>query len=272
MNYYYQDSHCTLWLGDNREVLEAVDTSGVDLLLTDPPYGIGWGTDYTKLHCNKPGKQRLKKYDFNANTWKPIENDAQPFDPTPWLGYPQVILWGGHHYRSRLPQSGRWLVWDKRHQSGKSVLAHGDMAWMKGGAGSVWIFSHTWVGVSRQGEENRAPALHPTQKPVALMRWCMTHAGSTRKAPRPGIDTILDPYAGSGTTLVAARQLGKCAIGIEIEEQYAETAAKRLERTDTLTQLPLHLSDPQPQALFPHAKEGDERGIPIGTTQSPLPV
>jgi DNA modification methylase len=78
------------------------------------------------------------------------------------------------------------------------------------------MFRHRWQGMVRDSE--RAESYHPTQKPVALMLWVLG------KCP-PGI--ILDPFMGSGTTLVAAKSLNRRAIGIEIEERYCEIAARR---------------------------------------------
>jgi DNA modification methylase len=110
---------------------------------------------------------------------------------------------------------GTWLVWDKRHPNGTAFLADAEVAWMSGGHG-VYIFSKTWQGCIRS-----EPAEHPTQKPIALMAWCI------EKARVAGV--ILDPYMGSGTTLVAAYQAGRQAIGIDIEERYCEIAARRIE-------------------------------------------
>lgn len=234
MEPFYQDDHTTLYLGDCREIVPQLDVR-VDLLLSDPPYGIGWDPDLSLKHCNQASRSLHHKAASwgHVNRWPRLLGDEQPFDPTPWLGYRHVILWGFNHFARHLPP-GRLLVWDKTHKSGKSVLAHGECAWMKGGHG-VWIHRQTWVGLYRQGEENGTRGVHPCQKPLSLMRWCLTTAGKTGARPRQGIDTVLDPYCGSGTTLVAAKQLGKRAIGVEIVEAYAETTARRLEQTEVMT-------------------------------------
>lgn len=78
---------------------------------------------------------------------------------------------------------------------------------------------------------------HPTQKPLAVMMWCLNQF--------PNAHTILDPFMGSGTTLVAAKQLGRRCVGIEIEEKYAEIAAKRLEQE----MLPFTDPLPEPEQL-----------------------
>jgi hypothetical protein len=137
------------------------------------------------------------------------------FDPSFLLSYPAVVLWGFHHYPERL-SPGSVLVWLKRYDSGfGSFLSDADLAWMKGGEG-VYCFRD----ISLQGESKAK--YHPTQKPVPLMRWCIEMVGSPQ--------TILDPFMGSGTTLVAAKQLGRKAIGIELSEEYCRLAVQRLQQ------------------------------------------
>jgi site-specific DNA-methyltransferase (adenine-specific) len=201
---YYEDDGCTIYHGDCHAVTRDLDLSTVGSVVSDPPYGVKWVTDYRRFNgwASGRGYEHL-----------PVANDDKPFDPSPWLSFPQVILWGAHCYSDGLPR-GRWLIWDKRFASGKAFLADGEAAWMKGGFG-VYIYSQVF-----QGEPRRGKFFHPTQKPVELMLWCL------KKCKRPSV--VLDPFMGSGTTLVAARLLGCRAIGIEIEEKYCEVAAGRL--------------------------------------------
>lgn len=221
MTPYYQDDLTVLYHADWRDVLPSLNAK-IDMLLTDPPYGLDWDTDYRKINTGENQKDAR-----HANTWPQIHGDKEPFDPSPWLRYRHVIIWGANHFAARLPV-GRLLIWDKRHASGRSVLSHGEVAWMKGGHG-VWIYAETCVGFNRTERVQ-----HPTQKAQGLMRWCMTQAGSTWRRDRVNINRVLDPFCGSGTTLVAAKELGKQAIGIEIEERYCETAANRLRAAETL--------------------------------------
>lgn len=206
MKPYYVDESVTLYHGDALKILPEIDTSNVDAVVTDPPYGIDFDTDYTRFTSG---------FGTPRNTHKPIQGDSRPFDPSPFLSYKRVVMWGGNCFSERLPL-GTWLVWDKRFDNGTAFLADAEVAWMKGGHG-VYIKAQTWQGCVRS-----EPVQHPTQKPVALMEWCIEKC----KTPPGGM--VLDPYAGSGTTLVAAKLTGRRAIGIEIEERYCAIAAERL--------------------------------------------
>lgn len=117
-----------------------------------------------------------------------------------------------------LPETSGWLVWDKRCGRMQNDQADAELAWTNFIKG-VRVFAHEWNGFRRDSELQEH--YHPTQKPVALLRWCLEH----RWTPA---GTVLDPFMGSGTTLRAAKDLGRKAIGIEIDEEYCEIAVKRL--------------------------------------------
>ena len=218
MKPYYDDGQIAIYHGDCREILptlEPVDL--VDLVLTDPPWGGSFNTDSTRF---SGGKDREKKYGLGRADWGPIIGDDQPFDPEIFLDYPRVCLWGANHFASKLPV-GTWLVWLKRaDQMLGQFLSDCELAWMKGGYG-VYMHRKQFPPPSRMSE-NYGRVAHPTQKPLSLMKWCIERT----KCPESGL--ILDPFMGSGTTLRAAKDLGRRAIGIEIEERYCEVAVKRL--------------------------------------------
>ena len=202
---YYSHAGITIYHGDCREILPELDP--VDLVLTDPPYGMEWDGRVTRGPRGTGKKGPTKNYGTS------IKGDDEPFDPGPWLDFPHVIFWGFQHFAAGLPV-GTTLVWIKRYDSGfGSFLSDADLAWMKGGHGV-----YCKRDVSLQGES--AHRLHPTQKPIPIMKWCIEKSKSE--------GTICDPYMGSGTTIRAAKDLGRKAIGIEIEEKYYEIAAKRL--------------------------------------------
>lgn len=202
---YYQATGVTLYHADCRELLGSLGTFG--LVLTDPPYGIG----YVNGCKNIPYRTKFSGVR--------VIGDNEPFDPTALMGLAEKhILWGANHYANKLPNSAGWLVWDKRCNTGSNAQSDCEFAWTDL-LGSARIFYHVWDGFRRQTERN-VPRVHPTQKPVALMGWCLTLA----KNPV----SVIDPYVGSGTTLVACKQAGIPAVGIEIDERYCEIAAMRL--------------------------------------------
>lgn len=169
--------------------------------VTDPPYGIGWDTDYTRFTS---GDRNTKvKYD-------PIRSDDKPFDPSSFLNFDSVVLWGANFYADKLPV-GSWLIWDKREDNGTAWLADAEVAWMKGGKG-VYICPHT--GPIREGR-----GLHPTQKRVDVVAWCIEKSKA--------LQVIFDPFSGSGTTLIACENLGRRCRAVEIAPGYVAVALER---------------------------------------------
>ncbi len=210
MKPYYEQDGITIYHGDCREVLPGV-WFGVDLLLADPPYGIS---------AVSRGRTFGTSNACATNEYIPVHGDDEPFDPAALLAIPaKSILWGANHYSKHLPSASCWLTWDKRDGTKSNPMADCELAWTNLG-GPARLFSHRWMGMIRDSERERR--MHPTQKPEALMRWCIAQA-----ALRPN-SLIVDPYMGSGPVLSAAKSGGHRAIGIEIEERYCEIAAKRL--------------------------------------------
>lgn len=195
-----------LILGDCLEVMPLIGR--VDAVVTDPPYGIAYA------HGGGGGK--LARSTTLAHM--PIIGDDAPFDPSPWIGQP-AILWGGNHFADKLPPTQSWLTWDKRCADYSNDQADCEMAWTNLGF-PARMFRHVWNGMLR-GSESKVARVHPTQKPVALMEWCLGFL--------PNAKTILDPFMGSGTTLVACQRLGRQGIGIELDPDYFAIACKRVD-------------------------------------------
>jgi site-specific DNA-methyltransferase (adenine-specific) len=211
-----------LWFGDCLSILPTLGK--VDAIVADPPYGMKWNTDSTRFTANQH-----KRGDGRAD-WGEIASDDQPFDPSPWLGFPKVILFGANHYAAKLPV-GTTLVWLKKadHLFG-TFLSDAEIGWMKGGHG-VYVFRKQFPPPCRM-KEGGGKVAHPSQKPIALMRWCIE-----RLKLNPGA-TILDPYMGSGSTGVAAVELGFDFIGIESDPIHFATAQRRLaSHTPTLFEM-----------------------------------
>ena len=207
----------TLYLGDCMDILPTLPK--VDAVITDPPYGM----DY------RP--EKWKKYSGEKSDWMPIYGDDNKFNPAPFLDFDNVILWGFNYYSDLLPV-GALLIWDKRcNESGDKMYgASIESAWMKNQSGTrIKRLLHGGVVNADSANGNNEKRLHPTQKPIALMAWCINLVGNP--------ETILDPFMGSGTTGLAAIQMGRKFIGIEREPKYFEIACKRIEQAVAQPQL-----------------------------------
>ena len=211
-----QIGSCTLYRGDAYTIVPTLQ--GVHALITDPPYGIkfDWlNASRTRATHASNGLCRPIPVRWHAN----IAGDEMPFDPAPWLAYPQVIFWGAQHFAAQLPNSPAWLIWDKR--DGRTPDDYGDceLAWTNLG-GVTRLHYQLWRGLIRAGEENlvHGPKLHPAQKPVKLMRWCIQKTTGL----------VLDPFAGSCTTALGCLELGRPCIAIEIDPVYWERGCERL--------------------------------------------
>ncbi len=222
MKPYYQDKYATIYHGNCLELLP--DMPKVDLVLTDPQYQLANGKKATTMNATaKRGKNYLKGTTIISKDWGKSIGDDKPFNPLPFLEIStKVILWGAIHYSSLLPNSTSWLIWDKRDGVTSDDNADCEMAWSNIG-GPARIHRQLWKGICRAGQENIAiqgGKYHTFQKPVNLMMWCIELSKTT------GI--ILDPFGGSCTTAVAAKQLNRKCIIIEIKEKFCEIGAKRL--------------------------------------------
>ena len=208
---YYEAGGITIYHADCRQILPMLGR--FDLLMADPPYG---EKQACRMHnesgrVNGQGSRRVAKRTYEASEW-----DAQPVEE--WVMQlarsicQKQIIFGGNYYT--LPPCKGPLVWDK--ENGETQFGDGEMAWNNLGI-PMRIKRHLWNGMARKGLE---PRHHPTQKPLEVIQWAIQLAGDVK--------TILDPWAGSGTTGHAAKNLGKRAVLIEREERYCEIAARRL--------------------------------------------
>ena len=215
---YFRDEAVAIYHADCRDILPLIPK--VDLVLTDPPWGNKTATNAQRF-SRTPSPWWTNVDSSKVRAHDVVAGDDAEFDPRPWIGQP-AILWGANHFTRHLPHSGGWLIWDKRQGVEDLAekgwpLGEAELAWTNV-MGSTRVFRNLWVGLLRRHE--RGEFYHPTQKPLALMKWCLDF--------QPAAQTILDPFMGSGTTLRAAKDLGRYAIGIEIEEKYCEIAAKRM--------------------------------------------
>lgn len=216
MTPYYSEDGIIVYHGDCREILPSIDPATVDLVLTDPPYGITLETRRRRPSNTLNALSRRNRWDWERHDYPLVVGDNEPFDPSHLLRFSRVVLWGANNYADRLPPSRAWLVWNRKARSRNSPDA--ELAWSNL-PGTIQSFDYLWDGYRRDGEVGQH--LHPTQKPVSLMRWILD------RWTEPG-DLILDPYMGSGPVAQACKELGRRYIGIEIVEDYCEVAVDRL--------------------------------------------
>ena len=212
---YYADDLVTLWLGDCREEPEWLHA---DVLVTDPPYGRAWRQGDTATRRG----------------WRSDRHEGIVNDDDTGIRDAALAAWGasrpslifGDLLLSPPPGAKQVLIYDK----GTSAGFTGALGGFRRNAEAVYLMGSGWpsglggrsgllaTGASAGGNLTRRYG-HPHAKPVDVMETLIA-------ACPPG--TIADPFAGSGSTLVAARNLGRRAIGVEIDEAYCEKAARRL--------------------------------------------
>ena len=205
----------TLYLGDCREILPTLGK--VDAVVTDPPYGIGEAAGKAKTRTSgftsKIKNADSYRKDYGDDDWDNEPIGAATMDAVRAAGKWSVIF-GGNYYQ--LPATSCWLVWDKLN--GATDFADCELAWTNIPK-AVRRIQFLWNGALRGNKEKRGD--HPTQKPLAVMRWAI------QQIPSPS-QTILDPFMGSGTTGVAAVSLGREFIGIEQREIFFDAACRRI--------------------------------------------
>lgn len=187
---------CRLIQGDCLEVMPLLGK--VDAVVTDPPYGIGLG----KMQRGKWVSSSLGKSEW--------DNSCPDLSSLPDV---DKIIWGGNYFE--LPPSRGFLIWDKGAGFKGRDFAECELAWLSFDT-NARVFAHD--PLARGDYKGRK---HPTQKPIPLMKWCLGFV--------PDAETILDPFMGSGTTLVACAKLGRKGIGIELDPDYFDVACARVE-------------------------------------------
>lgn len=211
----------TLYLADCLEVLPTLGK--VDAVITDPPYGTR-GKDAESRHDSANGWRQYGILEWDK------ERPAKAVFDLILQAAPIQIIWGGNYFTDYLPPSQKWLSWDKG-QDGFS-LADFELAWTSEDKACRRL-NYARSLALKDGKQ------HPTQKPLAVMRWCIEQAGN--------VQTILDPFMGSGTTGVAAVEMGRAFTGIEREPKYFDIACRRIEQA--YKQRPLFEAEPQRQPI-----------------------
>lgn len=204
---YYSDESVTLYHGDCREITAWLEA---DVLVTDPPYGMAYESNRNRDKRNAKVGRGVASDESTA-----IRDEALRL----WGVRPALVF--GKWTQPRPAATKARLIWDKR------VQGTGDLSIPWGPADEeIYVLGSGFVG-QRGGNIIQAQMLmsndasrpdHPTPKPLPLMAHLIYKT----------VGTVADPFAGSGSTLVAAKQLRRKAIGVELEERYCEVTAKRL--------------------------------------------
>ena len=211
--------HCADCLG----FMKTLPDNSVDLILTDPPYGIDIGKmNFTNSIIGGVAKRNNYK---GISDWDKFTPSKEYFDEMIRVSKKQVIF-GGNYFADKLPPSGQWVVWDKRVEDKYSNdFADCELAWTSENKPSR-IIRFLWSGMMQGDMKNKEVRFHPTQKPLFVIKKIIDMFSEEN-------DTILDPFLGSGTTAIACKNLHRNFIGIEISEKYCKIARDRL-RQQTL--------------------------------------
>lgn len=200
-------------LGNCLKIIPDLDL--FDALVTDPPYGLNMtdrgfkgATGFRTSRRQKPIARRTYK-----GGWDNDRPTRHAFDLM-LNSAVYSIIFGGNYFTDLLPVSGHWLVWDKKNTM--PTFSDCELAWTNIDKKSVKLLTYEYNGLLGKREAR----VHPTQKPVEVMQWAI------QKARNP--KTVLDPYMGSGTTLVACERLGLNGTGIEIDKEFFDVACERV--------------------------------------------
>ena len=218
----------------SEDVYALVEGRKVDLVLTDPPYGmkcqsksgaIGGDKPFMQLACITSKKKVIPAKKYSQLIGDNSQNTARKHYLIARAITNKLIIWGGQYFADFLPINGGWLFWDK--ETGESNFSDGELAWCSYGK-RMRKYCHKWNGLIMKGSRtlNPIPRIHPTQKPVEL------HMKILEDFSQPG-DIILDCFGGSGTTLIACELTGRTCLMMEISPDYCDIIKKRYE---TLTE------------------------------------
>lgn len=214
---YYQDDFVTIYNCDSLTAMAALRPSHQKIIIvTDPPYGISVATD-----GNVGGNNLAEAKDYGEQKWDKEKLPRVYLEMMKYVSRHQIIF-GGNYYGEYLGNTKSYIVWDKDNSGN---FADCELAWTNYDR-AVRKIKHRWNGMLQQNMKEKEERFHPTQKPLPVMYEII------RDYTTPA-DLVVDPFMGSGTTLMAAKQLGRKAIGIEKELHWCEVAVKRLKSLQT---------------------------------------
>ncbi len=201
-----------------EDVDKLMNGQKADMVFTDPPYGLNIKGDNSKR-----GKETsLMKGGLNLMDFKDesTEYAIKAFNILKEYNINIEVWWGANYYCHSLPETGNWLVWDKRvEEKMTNTNSDAEVAWVKDGHQSVRLFRHLWNGLIK-ASENKEKRVHPTQKPIKLAEWCFNKYA-------PDSKLVLDLFLGSGSTLIACEKTNRVCYGMELSEKYCQVIVNR---------------------------------------------
>ena len=203
---------------DCMEAMRKMPDNAFDLAIVDPVYGdVTQGGYMTHNHGQRVGTGKANQKGYHNGLWNQGKTGDEYFSELLRVSRNQIV-WGGQYFTDDLPESQCWIVWDKLHPEGIG-FADCELAWTSFNQ-AARVFRFRWNGMLQQDMKNKEERIHPTQKPVALYKWLL------QKYAEPGMK-ILDTHLGSGSSRIAAYDLGFDFVGYEIDKQYFDDQEKR---------------------------------------------
>lgn len=206
-----------LYNDDCLKIMKTMGDDSVDIIITDPPYGTNAGK-YNTRRGIKYGNSRARSTDYGEVTWDNEIPSKEYFDEMQRISKNQVIF-GGNYFSNYLAPSPCWIIWDK--DNGANNFADCELAWCSF-TSAIRKIKYKWHGFLQEDMMNKEVRIHPTQKPVRVFEWILERYATKGQ-------TVLDPFMGSGSTAIAAQNLGFDFIGVEINSEYFDMARKRIE-------------------------------------------
>ena len=204
---------------DADQVAKLMNGEKADMVFTDPPYGINEKGDRSKRGGLTKGNNLP---DFKDDT---IQYAIDAFNNPQNIDIPIQVWFGANYYCHNIPQGNNWLVWDKRvEEKQRDTQSDCELAWIKSRFNSVRIFRHLWKGMMKDSERG-VKRVHATQKPIALIDWCI-------KEYAPEAKLVIDYFTGGGSTMVAAHQLKRKCYGMELDPKYCQVIIDRMLNLD----------------------------------------
>lgn len=210
------DGRIVMINADCEAVMAEIGDKEIDLVLTDPPYGIGFGSFNRTNKLNNGARIKANKY-HNAN-WDDKIPKIEIFEEIIRIGKNQII-WGGNYFPALWQLAGKCFIFWKKNNPVPN-FADGELAWTSFNKVAK-CFDFNYYG-NQEGNAIAEQKIHPTQKPVALMSWCLNNYSKEN-------DLIFDAFAGSFTTAIACIRTKRRFIGVELDPIYFEKAVFRVE-------------------------------------------